>query len=206
MELLKSIYPTIDWRRVDFYEGLPWFTPLVAPYVTAQALPQFYSLGKYRIYIKKFDETQPGCVADIVHEAYHILQYMQIWKGYGIGFFRGLMVYYNAFFVKYGYRQNPFEIPAYDQEYRFMKYCAANNISEIIPDKTSAPLKNIPADHDLITKDFSFKYDYNKGILAATYVFCLVVAIGKPVADSLLFMVKVFTKKPTQLSDQTNKV
>lgn len=207
MELLKNIYPTINWKRVDFYEGLPWFTPLVAPYVTAQALPQFYSLGKYRIYIKKFDETQPGCVADIVHEAYHILQYMQIWRGYGLGFFRGMMVFYNAFFVKYGYRQNPFEIPAYDQEYRFMKYCAINNITEIIPDKTVVALKNIPSNHDLISKSFSFKYDYSKIILGATYIFCIGIALSKPIADGLMYVLRIISKpKPTLPLDLTNKV
>src|SRR4051812_15651792 len=74
MHLLADLYPGVDWKRVDFYQGLPWFTPGVAPYVTAQALPQFYSFGRFRIYLTKFDETRAQCLADIVHEAFHIMQ------------------------------------------------------------------------------------------------------------------------------------
>jgi hypothetical protein len=48
LQLLHDIYPHINWKRVDFYEGLPWFTSFVAPYVTAQALPNFYSFTRYR--------------------------------------------------------------------------------------------------------------------------------------------------------------
>jgi hypothetical protein len=111
-KLLAELYPGVDWSRVSFYEGLPWFTGFVAPYVTAQALPDFYSFGRYRIYLKKFDESRAQCIADIVHEAFHLLQAMHFLRGYGIGFLRGFMVHYNALFLKYGYRQNPFEVPA----------------------------------------------------------------------------------------------
>src|SRR5436190_1063345 len=74
MQVLRNIYPRVDWNRVDFYEGLPWFTPIVAPYVNAQALPQFYSFGRFRIYLRKFDESRAQNVADIVHEAFHVMQ------------------------------------------------------------------------------------------------------------------------------------
>src|SRR3954467_12050481 len=100
IHLLHQLYPGVDWGRVDFYEGLPWFTPVVAPYVTAQALPQFYSFGRFRIYLTKFDETRAQCLADVVHEAFHIMQAMHFTKGYGIGFFRGWMLYYIAYFFK----------------------------------------------------------------------------------------------------------
>lgn len=29
--LLVSVYPTINWARVDLYEGLPWFTKIFTP-------------------------------------------------------------------------------------------------------------------------------------------------------------------------------
>src|SRR5436190_6851302 len=103
IQLLKDLYPNVNWNRVDFYEGLPWFTPAVAPYVTCQALPQFYSFSKFRIYIKKFDESRAQCLADIVHEAFHVMQAMHFAKGYGLGFFRVWMLYYVAVFMKHGY-------------------------------------------------------------------------------------------------------
>lgn len=195
MQLLKRFYPAVDWTRVDFYEGLPWFAPLVAPYVTAQALPQFYSCSRFRIYIKKFDESQPDCVADIIHEAFHILQYMETGKGYGFGFLRGMMVYYIAFFVKYGYRQNPFEIPAYEQEYRFMKYCHTNGITEIVPDKTIKVFESVDPTSGLIFNTYSFKYDYSKLVLSGAFVFCFFIALVKPLADTLLFLIRITTKK-----------
>src|SRR3954470_8544878 len=83
MEVLKHLYPEMDWSRVTFHEGLPWFTPLVAPFVTAQALPDFYSCTRFRIYLRKFDESRAQCIADIAHEAFHILQAMQHARGYG---------------------------------------------------------------------------------------------------------------------------
>ena len=101
MELLKNLYPQVDWKRVEFFEGLPWFTGIIAPFVTAQALPHFYSFSKYRIYLIRFDESRAQCLADIVHEGFHVLQAMQFSKGYGLGFLRGLMVYYNALFLRH---------------------------------------------------------------------------------------------------------
>ncbi|MGZ3922095.1 MAG: hypothetical protein ACXVC7_17475 [Bacteroidia bacterium] len=190
IKLLQDIYPNINWSRVDFYEGLPWFTPLIAPYVTAQALPQFYSFGKYRIYLKKFDEQRAQCLADIVHEAYHIMQAMQFANGYGFGFLRGMMVYYNALFVKYGYRQNPFEIPAYDQEYRFLDYCNKHHVAGIFPPVAPHALDNIKYESALVASDFPFSYKENKLVLALAFILCLIISIIKPFADLIALIIR----------------
>lgn len=186
LKLLKVMYPHVDWRRVDFYEGLPWYTPLVAPYVTAQALPQFYSFSNYRIYIRKFDESRPQCLADIVHEGFHINQAMQYWKGYGIGFFRGLMVHYNAYFVTHGYRQNPFEVPAYDQEFRFLAICEKHGLHGISSTIYEAEMKNILK--ELIFTDVHFRYHGNPFAFAGSVILCLLITVARPLGDSIIFL------------------
>jgi hypothetical protein len=194
IKLLGDLYPSVNWKRVDFYEGLPWFTPLVAPYVTAQAMPQFYSLSKYRIYLKKFDESRAQCLADIVHEGFHIMQAMQFANGYGFGFLRGLMVYYNALFYKYGYRQNPFEIPAYNQEYRFLDYCNKHNIAGVSPKVKHHALDNVSLDDSLVFKSFEFRYTENYFVLAGAFILCLLITFIRPFADVLVFLIRLVTK------------
>ena len=187
MKLLKELYPTVNWSRVDFYEGLPWFTPTIAPYVTAQALPRFYSFSGYRIYLKTFDESRAQCLADIVHEGFHIMQAMQFWKGYGLGFLRGLMVYYNALFLTHGYRSNPFEVPAYDQEFRFLGYCRKLGYHGVTPKLPEKPFGPIPKESGLIFTRSPFKYKGRYIILAGSFLVCLLIALIKPVADILVW-------------------
>jgi hypothetical protein len=188
----------VDWGRVDFYEGLPWFTPIVAPYVTAQALPDFYSFSRYRIYLKKLDESRAQCLADIVHEAYHITQAMAFWKGYGLGFLRGLMIYYNALYLKHGYRSNPFEIPAYDQEFRFLDYCKRHGFGGIIPKVEPEGLRNIERETKLVFIRPQFKYEENYFALAGSFILCLIIALFKPVIDVLVFGLSSFFIKKTK--------
>lgn len=194
LKLLQDIYPTVNWQRVDFYEGLPWFTPMVAPYVTAQALPDFYSFGKFRIYIKKFDESRDQCLSDIVHEGFHIVQYLQFGNGYGLGFLRGLMVYYNALFLKHGYRQNPFEVPAYDQEHRFLEYCRKNGFHVIQADKAYLAFAELHKNPEMVFTTFDFKYTGGFFPLLGSFFICLLIALVKPLADFLVFIVRLFIR------------
>jgi hypothetical protein len=194
LKLLKNIYPTVNWNHVDFYEGLPWFTPLVAPYVTAQALPDFYSCSRFRIYLSKFDETKAQCISDIVHEAFHVLQGMHFAKGYGVGFFRIWMVYYIAFFIKYGYRQNPFEIPAYDQEYRFLEYCRQKGFHGISPRVSYKSFSDIFIEKELVFRDIDFSFGENILLLFVGILLCALITILKPVADVLMYSVRLFLK------------
>jgi hypothetical protein len=187
LELLRTLYPSVDWRRVDFYEGLPWFTPLVAPYVTAQALPRFYSFGGFRIYLKKFDESRPQCLADIVHEGFHIMQSMHFAKGYGLGFLRGLMVYYNAYYATHGYRANPFEEPAYDQEFRFLELCRKHGIHGIIDVPSPPEIIKIAKEQSLVFPAMTFRFKGNPFALAGSALLCFVIALARPVADVLVW-------------------
>jgi hypothetical protein len=203
MQILRTLYPEVDWNRVDFYEGLPWFTPAVAPYVTAQALPQFYSFNKFRIYLRKFDETRAQCIADIVHEAFHIMQAMNFKKGYGFGFFRVWMLYYVAVFFRHGYRQNPFEIPAYDQEFRFLKYCEKHNLHGITPQVDEEAFGALSQQRDLVFRKFEFKFRENLLTIPASFLFCTFIALVKPIADALVFVVRFFV--PAEKAAQTVK-
>jgi len=195
VQLLKDLYPSVNWNRVDFYEGLPWFTPYIAPYVTAQALPEFYSFSRYRIYTKNFDETKPQYLADIVHEGYHVMQAMHFWKGYGFGFFRGLMLYYNALFIKHGYRSNPFEITAHDQEDRFMEYFK-NRLDSIVDEKVvTENFCEIYKEKLLVFNKYKFRYEGNYFALAVSFMFCTLVTITKPFADVLVFGIRLIPIK-----------
>lgn len=191
--MLKTLYPVIDWKRVEFYEGLPWFTRFIAPYVTAQALPDFYSFGKFRIYLKKFDEDRAQCLADIAHEGFHVLQAHHFLKGYGFGFFRGFMIFYLALFAKQGYRMNSFEIPAYDQEYRFLDKCSKNGVHGMVPAITPNILEKIVGENDLIFKAAPPSEKPKAWLLLLSIPLCLLIALVRPIADLIVF---IFVKLP----------
>jgi hypothetical protein len=188
LQMLHALYPSVNWSRVDFYEGLPWFTPGVAPYVTAQALPDFYSCTRFRIYLKKFDESRVQCLADVVHEAFHILQAMHFSKGYGVGFFRIWMFYYIACFIKQGYRNNDFEIPAYEQEFRFLHFCAKQGLHGITPKADERALNRVSMQPELIFSDIRYRYKGSAWALAGSLIFCLLVTLVKPLADVIVFL------------------
>lgn len=198
IQLLKDLYPTVDWNRVDFYEGLPWYTPYLASYVNAQALPQFYSFNRFSIYLRKFDESRIQCVSDIVHEAFHVMQGMRFWNGYGIGMLRGFTVYYGAVFAKYGYRNNPFEISAYDQEFRFLDFCEKHHQHGIVPEADAAIFKEISKEKSLVFTKFQFKYKENYLLLIACFFISLVIAVVKPFIDVVVYLVRLFTMPQKQ--------
>lgn len=193
MQLLKDLYPKVDWSRVDFYEGLPWYTPFIASYVNAQALPQFYSFSRFSIYLRKFDESRAQCLGDIVHEGMHIVQVMHFWNGYGFGILRGFTVYYSALFTKFGYRNNPFEVPAYDQKFRFMDFCEKHNQHGIKPEIDTAVLKKVYSETPLVFRNYQFHYVGNFFILVVSFVFCLMLALIKPLIDGFVFLIRLIT-------------
>lgn len=187
LQLLRVIYPTLNLDKIRFYEGVPWFTRYVAPYVTAQALPDTYSLRTLNIYVQKYDERNCNIVADIVHEAYHMVQYERFWKAWGVGFLRPFIVYYNACYITRGYRNNPFEIPAYEQEYAFLRFCNDHKITVNNPyDKET--LEHLVDQTQMRTRFIEYKYEGRILHLVMSFVFTLLVAIVKPIAEFLLLL------------------
>lgn len=187
LQLLSVIYPTLNLDKIKFYEGVPWFTRYVAPFVTAQALPDTYGFRQLNIYVKKYDEGNCNIVADIVHEAYHMVQYERFRKAWGIGFLRLFIVYYNACYITRGYRNNPFEIPAYEQEYAFMRFCNDHKITVNNPYDREA-LERLVDKTQTRTHYIEYKYEGRMLHLILSFIFTLLVAIVKPIAEFLLLL------------------
>jgi hypothetical protein len=199
MQLLKDLYPRIDWKRVHFYEGLPWFTPPVAPYVTAQALPRSYSLGGFSIYLKQYDEERAQCLADIIHEAFHVMQAMTYGRGYGAGFTRIWMIYYLAEFMRVGYRKNPFEIPAYNQEFRFLSYCARRGIRGILSRVGPGAFADISGETELVHHRSDYKFRGPRVLIVAAFFLCITVSVLKPFADVMVYFIGSYFKKKANI-------
>lgn len=187
LEMLHAVYPTLNLKHIQFFEGIPWFAKYVAPYVTAQALPDTYSLRKLNIHVKEFDESNPTVLADIMHEAYHMVQYERFQRAWGIGFLRMFIVYYNAYYLTRGYRNNPFEIPAYEQEYAFHRFCSSHRISMSNP-YDLATLQHLVDQTQLRTHGIEFKYEGKFPHLAASFLFTALVAVIKPIVEGLLLL------------------
>lgn len=193
MQILKVIYPSLNWNEINFYEGIPWFAKYVAPYVTAQALPDTYSLRKLNIYVKRYDENSCNVLADIVHEAYHMVQYERFAKAWGIGFLRTFIVYYNACYLTRGYRNNPFEIPAYEQEYAFQRFCNTHRITLNNPNDLEK-LGTLVDQTQLRTHNIEYKYGGRTIHLVLSFLFTLAVAIVKPITEIILLGVYFILK------------
>lgn len=187
MQMLKVIYPKMNWEQIQFFEGIPWFTRYVAPYVTAQALPDTYSLRKLNIHVKTYDEKSWNILADLVHEAYHMVQYERFNKAWGLGFFRWFLVYYNACYITRGYRNNPFEIPAYEQEYAFLRFASTHKLS-LSDQHDVETLEHMVGQTEMKTEFIEYKYEGNFLHLAISFLFCAVTAIVKPVIEFLLLL------------------
>lgn len=127
-KVLEALYPTVDWTRVHFFSGKPWY---ILPGYGAITLPEPFSLSKFRIYLgsatdfcDKFDQggqLKPNVALNtIVHEGFHILQFTHIAGGLGVGIARPCYLrYIQCHLASGGYDNNPFEIQASDQDDRF---------------------------------------------------------------------------------------
>ncbi len=116
-KLLEFLYPTVDWSRVTFFSGLPWW---VASGTTAITIPDPLSALGYRVYLgANTNFCDDATINTIVHESFHLQQFMGGDGGYGLGFVRwGFFNYFVCHFAN-GYDNNPFEQQAYAQEKAF---------------------------------------------------------------------------------------
>jgi hypothetical protein len=121
LNLLEFLYPTVDWSRVRFYSGLPWFVSLFSPQTTGITLPDTVGVSDYCVYLGANTDFCGAGIDTLVHEAFHVAQFMSLSNGYGPGLFRpGFIAYMTCFFAHGSvYMDNPFEIDAYAQEYAF---------------------------------------------------------------------------------------
>lgn len=124
--LLQKIFPSVNWKTVAFYKRMPWFMTFGRQYFTGITLPDTYSFSHYQIHHRGLNLNDCTGIATIVHEAYHILQFKEYFKGRGIGFFRPGLIIYLSCWLKEGYFNHTMETPAYRLERDFingyMKY------------------------------------------------------------------------------------
>lgn len=130
MQVLRKIYPRIDFQRVRFFDGLPWYMRKAAP--VAVTLPATFDTSYIHIYFQQYAEKSPYHQSILVHECFHVLQYFDLANAKGIGFFRWFLVCYFAEYINmlikgviarnfkdltyHAYRHHPMEEPAYDIE------------------------------------------------------------------------------------------
>lgn len=146
-KLLDYLYPTVDWTRVGFFSGLPWYTALAnsltpsgsAP-TAAITLPDPVSTGSFRVYLGSHtDFCDDNHLKLLVHEAMHVHQFMAVGGGYGPGFMRpGFIAYFTCLF-QHGYEKNPFELEAGAVEYAFYARYNAPGASRICDCSSGRP-------------------------------------------------------------------
>lgn len=196
VKLLETIYPTVDWSKVKFYDGLPWFTSSFSSGTTAITLPGTYGVNNINIYFKDFDPCSCAGLGTIVHEGFHVLQYNDIGTG-GVGWIRLFMIQYLACCIKLGkncYDDHPMEIPAYEYEEQFLECC--KKLDKPICDCSTTPptfnqnaldqlVKDCP---DLIRESSGYKYDCGFWSALLATIVVIIIAALLPVIDSIFLL------------------
>lgn len=190
-QLLEKLYPTINWDKVRFHKGMPWF--MVGNFAHAIVLPATWHYQRIHAYFSQYDTHTSRGLSTVVHESFHVLQYQD--TGRGIGLLRGFLVYYLADYFqllfKYGfkkswmtandlaYREHPMEIPAHMQDDEFCSFC--------IRQQTNLSISDIP-EHFIKTHcGYQPKQAFPFLLLAIFTV--LIFSIIKPLIEILFLMV-----------------
>lgn len=127
-ELLDRLYPTVDWSRVIFLSGLPWWTTSGTAAIT---LPDPIDAWRFRVYLgDDTDFCDPNTLTTLVHEAMHVAQFMAAGGGIGLGFYRPGFIAYFACHFAHGYDNNPFEVQADEQDKKFRHCYGANRVCD----------------------------------------------------------------------------
>ena len=199
LQLLKTLYPTVNWNNVHFYNSLPWFIP--SSQASAITLPGTYNFTRINIYFdNNFDPCSCGGLATIVHEGLHVLQYTDIGLG-GLGFIRLFMIQYFGCLAANGfhYDDNPMEIEAYAEERRFME-CCRNKLNPLkICDCSKKPpafnqdaLNQLIANCPALVKPKS-EFSYNCGFFSLIFGAWLIIYIAVliPIVEVTLFIILI---------------
>lgn len=150
LKLLERLYPTVDWSRVIFLSGLPFW---VQSGTNAITLPDPIDAWRFRIYLgTNTNFCDPDDMAALVHEAVHVAQFSSVANGYGLGFFRPAFIGYFACHFAHGYDNNPYEQQAADQESKFKACYKANRVCDC---SSGQPVFNPQALKGLISCDES---------------------------------------------------
>ena len=93
-QLLAFLYPRLESRGTHVHLGFPHLLKLIPN--QGITLPATVRRGQARVYIHQ-DCWDPGSVRGlglVVHEAYHVLQVQQAWRGWGLGLLHPFTVLY----------------------------------------------------------------------------------------------------------------
>ena len=112
LDAYKSLFPNLDFGRVAFFRGTPWYLPRS---MTGFALPASLGIGTVNIYVREdmYEPCSKETFLLIAHELVHALQFQQ--SGPGVGLFSfGLANYIACALATGSYRNHPAEREAYD--------------------------------------------------------------------------------------------
>lgn len=201
--LLDKMYPTIPWKEVTSYNGLPWFMSKTSAIGTAQ--PSHFIKTSLGIYFKDFEGLSPNSQKSVlIHEAYHIQQYYDLKTSFDWGFYNkfmrlyfawNLQLFFESFFVKrigwkaaqyHAYRQHPMEIAAYDHEADFHAQINHFNAHEVGVFLRQFPRLIVRQSQPIERPNLFF---YGLGTLIT-----LMIAISRPVIESILIVVAKVTR------------
>lgn len=162
MELLRRLYPTIDWDSVSFHKGIPGLASVATG--MGVTLPSTWGLHQIHVYIgeDKWDMCNCLDLMIFVHESFHVLQYRDLLDGWGLGFLHPFVLAYATCILQQG-RDNYIEAPAYAQSDLFSQNCFPNGMvcdcSTDPPGFDAARLDALVADHpDLIKTSSGFSF------------------------------------------------
>lgn len=190
--LLRSIYPEVNWEKVKFHDGLPWFTSTFSSWTSAIVLPSTFGCSKVNVYFKNFDPDSCAGLSIIVHEGFHVLQYKDIGTK-GIGWLRLFIIQYIASCISLGkncYAKHPMEKQAYTHDALFRKACSASRSPKNTSLKFNEELINaiIKSHPQLIKSTSGFKYDSGWGYLFLSFLLLVIIAILLPTIYLILLL------------------
>jgi len=112
----RQLFPTLDFARIRFYDGIPWALDRGRYGLTVPASDGFRTIN---LYLAKgsFDPCTTTTFLRIAHELVHALQIQSTFTaGYGLGMFHPFLIgYISCFLTTFSSgRNNPYEREAYD--------------------------------------------------------------------------------------------
>ncbi|NOU19169.1 MAG: hypothetical protein HOO91_16555 [Bacteroidales bacterium] len=193
LQLLKTLYPKVNWNKVHFYNNLPWYIP--SSKTIAITLPGIYNFTRFNIYFNKnFDPSSYKRLGTMVHEGFHVLQNRDTGI-FGVGFIRLFMVEYLGSWAMFGYKNSSMEVDAYEQEKHFNECYKALN-KNICDCSTKPPTLNqnalsqlIASYPDLAKNTSGYHYNFDIFLAIIGVVLDILIAILLPILEFVLLLV-----------------
>lgn len=154
------------------------------PYLIGITIPDTYSFRRFNIYHNNLDLTKCNGIATIIHEAFHILQFTNSYRGFGPAFLKSGLIQYLSCWIKQGYYKHDLEVPAYKMEDNFISCYNSSASNEIINLK-----KMLEANKEKLLNQLP-DLKYNCGVfplIGGTFI-AFLITIFKPIIE-LIFVI-----------------